>query len=33
MALPNASSPTTRLYERVRRVIPPFEWPAFEADI
>jgi quinolinate synthase len=33
MALPNASSPTTRLYERVSRVIPPFEWPAFEVDI
>jgi quinolinate synthase len=28
-----ASSPTGRLYERVSRVIPPFEWPAFEADI
>src|SRR5271157_470587 len=28
-------SPTSasRLYERVRRVIPPIEWPAFEADI
>jgi quinolinate synthase len=33
MTLLNASSPTTRLYERVSRVIPPFEWPAFEADI
>jgi quinolinate synthase len=33
MTLLEASSPTTRLYERVRRVIPPFEWPAFEADI
>src|SRR5271157_3157646 len=28
-------SPTSasRLYERVRRVIPPIEWPAFEDDI
>jgi quinolinate synthase len=25
--------PASRLYERVRRVIPPIEWPAFEADI
>ncbi len=24
---------TAGLYERVSRVIPPFEWPAFEADI
>ena len=23
----------SRLYERVRRVIPPIEWPVFEADI
>ncbi|MGD0642022.1 MAG: quinolinate synthase NadA, partial [Roseiarcus sp.] len=23
----------SRLYERVARVIPPFEWPAFAADI
>ena len=23
----------SRLYDRVSRVIPPFEWPAFEADI
>jgi quinolinate synthase len=29
----DASSPTGRLYERVSRVIPPFEWPAFEADV
>ena len=28
--LPNSAA---RLYERVSRVIPPFEWPAFEADI
>jgi quinolinate synthase len=33
MTLLDASSPTTRLYERVSRVIPPFEWPAFEADV
>ena len=25
--------PTSRLYERVSRVIPPFEWPVFEADV
>ncbi len=28
--LPNSAA---RLYERVSRVIPPVEWPAFEADI
>jgi quinolinate synthase len=33
MTLLDASSPTTRLYERVSRVIPPFEWPAFEPDV
>ena len=33
MTLLDASSPTSRLYERVSRVIPPFEWPAFEADV
>jgi quinolinate synthase len=33
MALLDASLPTSRLYERVSRVIPPFEWPAFEADV
>jgi quinolinate synthase len=33
MTLLNASSPKSRLYERVSRVIPPFEWPAFEADV
>ena len=27
------SRPASRLYERVRRVIPPIEWPVFEADI
>ena len=26
-------SSASRLYDRVSRVIPPFEWPAFEADI
>ncbi|HJZ22113.1 MAG TPA: quinolinate synthase NadA, partial [Bradyrhizobium sp.] len=24
---------TAPLYERVRRVIPPFEWPAFAGDV
>jgi quinolinate synthase len=33
MALLDASSPASRVYERVSRVIPPFEWPAFEADV
>jgi quinolinate synthase len=33
MAFLNASSPTSALYERVSGVIPPFEWPAFEADV
>jgi quinolinate synthase len=33
MTLLDASSPTSRLYERVSRVIPPFEWPAFAADV
>jgi quinolinate synthase len=33
MTLLNASSPTSRLYERVSRVIPPYEWPVFEADV
>jgi quinolinate synthase len=34
MALLDASSPASRgLYERVSRVIPPFEWPSFEADV
>jgi quinolinate synthase len=33
MTLLDASLPTSRLYERVSRVIPPFEWPAFEADV
>lgn len=29
----NASTRTTELYDRVRRVIPPIEWPAFAGDI
>ncbi|WP_189347625.1 MULTISPECIES: quinolinate synthase NadA [unclassified Mesorhizobium] len=29
----NASARTAALYERVRRVIPPIEWPAFAGDI
>lgn len=33
MTLVDASSPTSLLYERVSRVIPPVEWPAFEADV
>lgn len=33
MTLVDASSPTSLLYERVIRVIPPVEWPAFEADV
>jgi quinolinate synthase len=33
MTLLNPSLPTSRLYERVSRVIPPFEWPAFEVDV
>ena len=33
MTLLHAFSPTRALYERVSRVIPPFEWPAFEADV
>jgi quinolinate synthase len=33
MTLFHASSPTRALYERVSRVIPPFEWPVFEADV
>jgi quinolinate synthase len=33
MTLLDTSSPASRLYERVSRVIPPFEWPAFEADV
>jgi quinolinate synthase len=33
MTLLHAPSPTRALYEPVSRVIPPFEWPAFEADV
>ncbi len=33
MAILDAQKPASRLYERVRRVIPPIEWPAFEGDI
>ena len=33
MTVLDAPKPASRLYERVRRVIPPIEWPAFEADI
>ncbi|RWC98181.1 MAG: quinolinate synthase NadA [Mesorhizobium sp.] len=29
----NASTRTAALYDRVRRVIPPIEWPAFAGDI
>jgi len=32
-ASPQALSRTAPLYERVRRVIPPFEWPAFAGDV
>src|ERR1700751_2900840 len=30
---PAALARTTPLYDRVKRVIPPFEWPAFADDI
>jgi quinolinate synthase len=33
VTLLHASSPTRALYERVSRVIPPYEWPVFEADV
>ena len=33
MTAVDAPDPLSRLYERVRRVIPPIEWPVFEADI
>jgi quinolinate synthase len=33
MAVLDLPKPASRLYERVSRVIPPIEWPAFEADI
>ena len=32
-ASPQALARTAPLYERVRRVIPPFEWPAFAGDV
>ena len=31
--IPDVRTPAAALYERVSRVIPPIEWPAFEADI
>ena len=33
MTLLDVRTPVAALYERVRKVIPPIEWPAFEADI
>ena len=33
MSLLEPAKPSNRLYQRVSRVIPPMEWPAFEADI
>ena len=33
MTLLDIASPACRLYDRVSRVIPPFEWPAFEVDV
>ncbi|HXE23859.1 MAG TPA: quinolinate synthase NadA [Roseiarcus sp.] len=33
MSALQASRPSDALYRRVSRVIPPFEWPLFEADI
>ena len=33
MTVLDAQRPASRLYERVSRVIPPIEWPVFEADI
>ncbi|HTR12893.1 MAG TPA: quinolinate synthase NadA [Roseiarcus sp.] len=33
MTLLDTASPAGRLYDRVSRVIPPFEWPVFEADV
>src|SRR3974390_2418120 len=32
-ASPQALARTAPLYERVRRVIPPFEWSAFAGDV
>jgi quinolinate synthase len=33
MAILEAAKPASPLYQRVSRVIPPIEWPAFEGDI
>jgi quinolinate synthase len=33
MTVLHAFSAKSHLYDRVSRVIPPFEWPAFEADV
>jgi quinolinate synthase len=33
MTVLDSQGSASRLYERVRRVIPPIEWPAFEGDI
>ena len=33
MTILEAVKPASSLYQRVSRVIPPFEWPAFESDI
>ena len=33
MNVQKVASPAGQLYQRVSRVIPPVEWPAFEADI
>src|SRR5271166_160359 len=33
MAILEPAKPSNQLYQRVSRVIPPMEWPAFEADI
>src|SRR5271169_6656665 len=33
MAIPEAAKSVSPLYQRVSRVIPQIEWPAFEADI
>jgi quinolinate synthase len=32
-AVTNALARTSPLYDRVKRVIPPFEWPAFAGDV
>src|SRR6516165_5299359 len=33
MTVLDSQRPASRLYERVRRVIPPIEWPVFESDV